>query len=1143
MEAEKDGVVVDSQSRHRSPSITHVSRRVSTADGVITPGTTTPRRSLMSKLFLPGSPSVHEIANSTLDDNPYVVQLPSVPGSWSKASNYIRTTKYTLLSFLPLTLYYQFHRFYNIYFLLGALSVISKVSSLSPITQISPLIFVLGFTAAKEAIEDYSRYKADKEANNQQVFVIRDGQKLSISSMNVQRGDVIFMEKGSKVPVDCILVSTSFEDGTCFIETAELDGETNLKRKSAPTKLNHWNTPQSFVSFRGRIECEHPNEHLTTFEGRIILPDAETQTPSVTSLSAANAVLRGAVIRNTDWVYAVVVYTGNDTKIMKNLKQTGGKTSTMERKLNYLVLVAFAYNAVLLVSSVMLEYSGYISILQEETAFMQTQPNDYAIEWYLGPVETSISTHVFGVTVGFFSIYTYVIPISLFVTIELARLAQAQFIMWDDNMKYDKEKIDGTTEKCSMKVNNSNLNEDLGAIEYIFSDKTGTLTQNRMKLSKWLVNGSVYDEMESPGQLGRALRDPSISPAHKDTLIKFCHTMVLCHTAIPSVNEFTGELMYESQSPDETALLQAINQNEVIMTKRSKSDTSITFCGVREEYPILQILEFSSDRKRMSIITRMPDGAIRLYTKGADNIILARLSPDQSVNPPARIAQAERALQLFSESGLRTLMVAWKELSEQEYATFKIKYDEAEQSLTAREQKIAAVCESIETDMQFLGCTAIEDKLQDEVPETIAYLLKAGIKIWLLTGDKQETAINIGHSSSLLDRDAHILKLNAANEKTCKSAMEEMMQSINQSPNDKFSLVVSGESLTHIFNSGASLPSLFLSIGVRCDSVICCRVTPLQKALVVKLVRSQLKKVTLSIGDGANDVSMIQCANVGVGIMGREGTQAVRAADYAIGEFRFLKRLMAVHGRYSYMRFAALIFYSFYKNLAFITVQWWYGFESSWSAMTAYEEVFFTLFNIVFTFFPPLVLSLYEKDVSEKGILKYPELYTQLRAGLYWNWTWFATVGTSMAWHAFAIFGSVYMINYDGTLAPNGHSTGYWIQCYLFGTPVLLTVLLKHSLQTKRWTWLTLSTIAFSLLSNVAVMFIIDFVFNMVEYGTSEIQHVLPAYWLTCLLMPVCCVLPDLICIYMKRMIWPSDPDIIMEEEKLERSEDPPSDV
>ena len=386
-----------------------------------------------------------------------------------------------------------------------------------------------------------------------------------------------------------------------------------------------------------------------------------------------------------------------------------------------------------------------------------------------------------------------------------------------------------------------------------------------------------------------------------------------------------------------------------------------------------------------------------------------------------------------------------------------------------------------------------------------------GIKVWLLTGDKMETAINIGMSSALINNGMNLVVLTGKDVQQVKDNIDTALVSLRQSLKDnrQNALVINGEALEYALTSALKLK--FLEAGQMCHSVICCRVTPLQKALVVKLVKSNLKCTTLAIGDGANDVSMIQAADVGVGIQGREGSQAVRASDYAFGEFRFLRRLLHVHGRYSYHRLTQLIYYSFYKNLTMITVQWWFGFLSAWSGQNAYEEIFMVCYNVIFTSLPPFFLAIFEKDVEEDVLDAYPEAYREIKRGLFWN-VWM-TVGwvASAIWQSLCIFGSVYFLNAEGVLAVNGLSTGYWVQCYLFGTPLLFTVMLKACLATRHWTWFNFGAIVVSLLANVVIMFLLE-VFGWIEVGTPMMSHILPSYYLLVLLVPVMSCLPDLVC-------------------------------
>lgn len=360
-----------------------------------------------------------------------------------------------------------------------------------------------------------------------------------------------------------------------------------------------------------------------------------------------------------------------------------------------------------------------------------------------------------------------------------------------------------------------------------------------------------------------------------------------------------------------------------------------------------------------------------------------------------------------------------------------------------------------------------------------------------------------------------LLILQGDDPKQCEANMDTMITEMQRSPKSQiFAVVVNGSVLSQVFAGDKPSKDKFLTIGKRCKTVICSRVTPLQKALVVRLVRNNVgDAITLAIGDGANDVSMIQEAHVGVGIMGREGTQAVRAADFAFGEFRFLQRLLTVHGRYNSVRLSNMIFYSFYKNFVFISIQWVFGFVNGWSGQVVYEELFFIAFNVIFTSLPPLFYGLYEKDVPEVLLEKYPQLYREVKNGLFWNskliFGWFF----SAIYHSFIIFIVVYFVNYEGAVDPYGRSTGYWAQCYFFSTPLLIVVLFKLAMVSRFWIWINAAGIAVSFGMNVVVMFalvILDW-YTYTDYGTAQLIHSIPAFYLFCLILPAVCLIPDLL--------------------------------
>ncbi|KAI9221118.1 hypothetical protein BC828DRAFT_397693 [Blastocladiella britannica] len=1112
----------------------------------------------------------------------------SVLGSeYHYPTNYIRTTKYTLASFLPLNLFGQFRRMSNLYFLLAAVFSVAGDSTISPVSQIAPLIFVLAVTAVKDGLEDYQRYRADLTANLQPCFVVRDDARVQVRTMDLQAGDLVMLKKGEKVPADLLLLSTSFEDGNCFIETSELDGETSLKRRNALPETMTNVTVGLISALNGRIQCEAPNENLLKFEGRLLLDSNGSE--RVLPLNMSQLLLRGSYLRNTDFAFGVVVYAGVDSKIFKNLKQSGLKYSSMEKLLNKIVLCAFIFNMIILFVSVFFEVPT-------------TKLLDQSV-WYM-PAATAIPTygfqHYFASFMTYFILFSYTIPVSLFVVIEAVRVLQRQFMMWDDAMKCPRGR--------PMRVNNSNLNEDLGCVNYVFSDKTGTLTRNEMVLTQLCTGDRIHDtrRMRSATASSELQRDPHLkrllrcillcnnvmpvevpvaqpttgydassvpAPAPSASASKLPHIPPLFSksghvakpvgspppglaiadpTAAPDAAKVAYELDYESQSPDEIALLRGIRAH-CILKQRKKSTVVVDEHSAEKEIVVLDMLEFTSDRKRMSVIVREPDDGIWVYTKGADNILFPRLESIAHQQGAAAaadtvsVAQVSKHLHAFSEDGLRTLVFAYKHLTDTQYAEFKRRYDDAARSLVNREERMEAAMDAVERDLTLLGCSAIEDRLQDRVPETIDFLLKCGIKVWMLTGDRQETAINIAHSCKLVRHDAQILRFTTQGTAEVLGQLQGHLNTIDNAPSSQFfALAVTGEALSVLFESA---PGEFLRIAQRCTSVICCRVTPLQKALVVRLIKTELKVLTLSIGDGANDVSMIQEADIGVGIEGVEGAQAVRAADYAFVEFKSLARLLAVHGRYSLVRLVNLVLYSFYKNISFISTQFFYGPYNAWSGQALYNGSFLPNWNVLFTSLPPLLYAFTEKDSPESSLLRNPKLYQTTRdGGALWNWRIaFGWLGAT-AWHLIVSGIGNYLIFSDGAaLNVNGTVPDLDTFQWFNAVTMLAIVTLRIMLMSKYWTWITIVGIALSfalyvlLMGGLEVLTIIDTTVggarknDDIPIGFTLQLNGIPAYWFTLFLSPIAAVLPDFIAAYLLTQESPTDVDVLREAAVVER--------
>ncbi|KAK3077105.1 hypothetical protein LTS18_011206, partial [Coniosporium uncinatum] len=538
----------------------------------------------------------------------------------------------------------------------------------------------------------------------------------------------------------------------------------------------------------------------------------------------------------------------------------------------------------------------------------------------------------------------------------------------------------------------------------------------------------------------------------------------------------------------------------------------------------------------MSTIFRCPDGKVRCYCKGADTVILERLHKDN----PYTDATLQH-LEEYAAEGLRTLCLAMREVPEQEFREWYDVFNTAQTTVSGnRAEELDKAAEIIEHDLTLLGATAIEDKLQDGVPDTIHTLQTAGIKVWVLTGDRQETAINIGMSCKLISEDMTLLIVNEENAAGTRDNLQKKLSAIQSQRAgnlelETLALVIDGKSLTYALER--DMEKMFLDLAVMCKAVICCRVSPLQKALVVKLVKRHLKAILLAIGDGANDVSMIQAAHVGVGISGVEGLQAARSADVSIGQFRHLRKLLLVHGAWSYQRVSKVILYSFYKNIAFFMTQFWYSFQNAFSGETIYESWTMSFFNIIFTVLPPFVLGIFDQFVSARLLDRYPQLYQLSQKGVFFKMNSFFSWVANGFYHSLILYWvSEAIWLWDGPRS-DGKTDGHWVWGTALYTAALATVIGKAALITNIWTKYTFIAIPGSLLIWFAFLPLYATVAPLLNFST-EYGGVLPrlfsnpVFWLQTLVLPFLCLLRDFAWRYAKRMYYPQPYHHVQEIQK-----------
>ncbi|KAF5656588.1 phospholipid-transporting ATPase DNF3 [Fusarium circinatum] len=1132
-------------------------------------------------------------------------------------SNSIRTSRYTVWDFIPKQLFFQFSRVGNFYFLcVGIPQMIPGLSTTGSYTTILPLLFFVMLTIVKEGYDDYRRYRLDKIENAGFATVLGREDKYTgklrpvnkwtklnpfltqstaephpvpeeefnglrwvpVRWSEIKVGDIIRLCRDEPIPADLVLLHSDGENKLAYIETMALDGETNLKSKQVTPALEGCDTIEGISKCKADFVVENPNPDLYNFDGRV------TVSEKTVPLTSNEVIYRGSVVRNTNTAIGLVINTGEDCKIRMNAnKHPKAKKPALERVVNKIVVTLATYVVVLSVGVSM----GYV----------KWQKSTERHSWYLEQAKVPF----YQIIIAFIIMFNNVVPLSLYISLEIVKIGQLLMLNSDVEM-YDEET--DTPARC----NTNTILENLGQVGYVFSDKTGTLTDNIMKFRKISVAGTVWlhemdlepkvDEVEdfkldeesepsepsvyktdpvtvvireeqaessnepsaplvvaSPSRPSMSPRPsmshrpsmapsrPSMAPSRNsfgsrrsssqwrstgrpdhiqpdvttNDLIEYLRlrpnsgfarkakqyilAVALCHTCLPEYKE-NGALEFQAASPDELALVRAAQELGYLVINRTTQTITLRVTqpdGHEEElkYEVLDVIEFTSARKKMSIVVRFPDGRVSVICKGADSAILPRLKMSQIAKQKAtevrksaeleremyrrseqqeprnsfggrpsltirrnpgvsrdrstsrrpnvdrsksfefgrlsrrsedkpRLSVATRGVSIdlprgqylntpvhyqqpipehlafledpallddsetfskcfkhmddFASEGLRTLLFAQKFITEQEYQAWKKIWDEATTSLSDRQQHIEDAGDMIEQSFDLVGATAIEDKLQKGVPETIERLRKANIKVWMLTGDKRETAINIAHSARICrpGSDLYILDITKGSLDSQLIALQEDL-----SAGSVHSVVViDGQTLAAVEKS-PELSATFFTVMLQVNSVICCRASPAQKALLVSTVRSRLKKyhgrkrrgLTLAIGDGANDLAMISASHVGIGISGKEGLQAARVADYAIAQFRFLQRMLLVHGRWNYIRTAKFILYTFWKEMFFYLPTAQYQRYTGYSGTSLYEATSLTVFNTLFTSLCVICMGIWEQDLSAETLLAVPELY------------------------------------------------------------------------------------------------------------------------------------------------------------------------
>ncbi|KAI1498470.1 hypothetical protein F5X99DRAFT_393267 [Biscogniauxia marginata] len=844
-------------------------------------------------------------------------------------------------------------------------------------------------------------------------------QEISKKSRDLKVGDVLKLSKGQRVPADVVILKCMTSEGTqgqelvsesllvdpfqddaghsvsasakgkdrepsspqtaegnsageTFIRTDQLDGETDWKLRLASV-LTQSLPLEEFV--RVQVTGGKPDKKVNEFIGTVQLmstrhdvlsyqPHGDVGDGGETApLSIDNTAWANTIIASQATTIAVIVYTGPQTRSALSTSPSRSKTGLLEHEINSLTKILCALTLALSIVLVALE------------GFGSTEGS----VWYVKIMR-------------FLVLFSTIVPISLRVNLDLGKSVYSWFIQRDSG-------IPGAV------VRTSTIPEDLGRIEYLLSDKTGTLTQNEMEMKKIHV-GTVSYANEAMDEVTAHIRHGFVGALNSNALVtpssSYSTTtgvtatrtrreigtrvrdvvlaLALCHNVTPIVEEEDGHTVtsYQASSPDEIAIVRWTESVGLRLTYRDRkgmilesTETGKTVVQVR----ILDIFPFTSDGKRMGIIVQFYEqlqtspydlngGEIWFYQKGADTVMGSIVAANDWLD--------EETANMARE-GLRTLVVGRRKLTLDQYRGFSRGYQGASLSINGRDANMQrVVAQFLEYDLELLGVTGVEDKLQRDVKPSLELLRNAGIKIWMLTGDKVETARCVAVSSKLVARGQYIYTVARLKRKDNAQDHLDFLRSKTDS-----CLLIDGESLT-LFLTHFRLE--FISVAVRLPTVVACRCSPTQKADIAKLIKEFTKKRVCCIGDGGNDVSMIQAADVGVGIVGKEGRQASLAADFSIEQFCHLTKLLVWHGRNSYKRSAKLAQFVIHRGLIIAVCQTMYSIAIKFEPEGLYKDWLLVGYATIYTAAPVLSLVL-DKDVDENLANLYPELYKELTSG------------------------------------------------------------------------------------------------------------------------------------------------------------------
>ena len=933
-------------------------------------------------------------------------------------SNKVENHKYNMLLFLPTVIYNQFKQFGNFFYLVMAISqFIPDIKVGFLFAYVSPLCVVVIVSLLKELIDDVNRRIQDLKTNSTKVTTIqfiknkknknslKELKKIKKSYSNLKIGDIIELNKDEKVPADIIVLKTfnESEDSNTFIRTDQLDGETDWKLRKAPGITQKLNEAQ-ILELNGFINYEPPSKFIYNFEGFISIKNSE-----------GNIIKEALGLENTMWestilatqkIIGIVIYTGKETRARMNSSMPKIKLGIVDHELN---MVTFYLFCIMLCAAMFLTLlKGYysrmfftffkfivlfcaiipialrVNLVISKTFFSVRINKDKSIPETIArnstiPEELGRLSYIFSDKTGTLTKNEMIFKN---IAMETDQFGQESFndlkdILEDECKTNDAPLLDIYNKlKENDEINNNDIiNEDNNNNTSINNNKN-LIDDSPLSTDNLISNENIKEKKPHSHRKKHKKLRRSRNKIIKDTIT----SMLLCNNVTPIIsNENPDIITYQASSPDEIALVKFAEKLNMRLIYRTDKEIKIkNISGTIEEYNILANFPFSSDTKRMGIILQNKKyGHIIFYLKGAENVMMNFVKKEY-------VGYIKENTENLATKGLRTLVLTQKLIPQKEFKIWFDEYSEALTSMDNRKQKLRDVISKLENNMEFLCVTGVEDLLQNEVATTIDNLRNAGIKLWMLTGDKVETATCISISTGLKAKNHKIFTLTydqIKDEENPENEINKLKEKLEEYNNkimiDPHLFILDGDTLDLALKQ---CQKEFYESAMQAPSVVCCRCSPTQKRLIVKNIKKYTNCRTAAVGDGGNDVAMIQEADVGIGIVGKEGLQASLASDYSIKEFKNLSILILWWGRIAYKNTSTMANFIVHRGLIIAFCQFFFSLMFYFNPVPLYNGFLTFGFSTIFTNLP-IISILLDQDVDKKNVLNFPNLYKILLKG------------------------------------------------------------------------------------------------------------------------------------------------------------------